>query len=464
MNRIFFKLVGGSVLLVVAAMALWSVSSETAASANPPLQDNSAIPIGKAIYETKCATCHGMEGDGQGAPAAFLNPKPRDFTEGKYKFRTTESGSIPTDDDIVRSIKVGLHSTSMPDWEPFLSPESIRAVVEYVKGFSERFKTEKPMVVTAGTPIPSSAGSIAQGKRVYATLQCGACHGTDGKGTDAIQKEFTDDWGNEIVATNLSEPWTFRGGATPRDIYLRFRTGIDGSPMPSYKGSASDAEMWHLANYVLSLARKPIWEMNEQELLTHFDMVDQQAKADPVKRGRYLVEAGGCADCHSTFSNEGVLVKELKLAGGMTFDLPPFGRYTTRNLTSDNETGLGDWTDEEILRVFNQGITRDGRKLLPFPMPWVSLSQLSETDQRAITAYLRTLPPVTNKIPDPEKPNIFSYLWGKFRMLILKEQIPARLYLNAEQRAMGDGGTPVNPVSPHSAKRDFTQSLAGKEN
>ncbi len=392
------------------------------------LSAQSSIEIGKGIYEQKCAMCHGKEGKGDGAPAALLDPKPRDLTSGKYKFRSTESGSIPTDDDIMKSVKSGLHGTSMPDWGAFLGEDSLRAVVQYIKMLSPRFTTEKPRTVTMGAAIPSSASSIATGKKVYERLQCAACHGTDGKGTNAVQAEFQDEWGNELAATNLTEPWIFRGGSTARDIHLRFRTGLDGTPMPSYKGTASDAEMWHLANYVLSLARKPVWTMNEQELRSFYDELDRKAKVNPVQRGKYLVETMACASCHSQYRDDGTLIPGTQLSGGLTFESYPYGAYVSRNLTSDKETGLGEWTDEEIKRVLTTGIKRDGSKMLPFPMPWMAFSHLTEGDLNAIVTYLRTVPPVNHKIPDPQKLGFFAYLWGKFRVLILKEQIPGHTY------------------------------------
>ena len=61
-------------------------------------------------------------------------------------------------------------------------------------------------------------------------------------------------------------------------------------------------------------------------------------------------------------------------------------------------------------------------------MPWPAFASLKEDDLNAIVAFLRTIPPVYNKIPDPQSPNIFSYLWGKLRMLVLKKDIPVLTY------------------------------------
>ncbi len=398
-------------------------------------------PLGKSIYEMKCVQCHDKEGKGRGVAAAILNPRPRDFTAGKFKFRSTESGTIPTDDDLMSSIMKGLHGTAMPDWGSFLHGDTLRAVVAYVKSFSPRFQKEAPKVVSTGRPIASTPASIAAGKKVFEKLECTSCHGTDGRGMNAIATDFQDDWGYPINATNLTEPWTFRGGSTPKDIYLRFRTGIDGSPMPSFAGSASDHEMWDLANYVASLARKPVWAMNGQEIKTFYATVDEFAKHHPVERGRYLVNTIGCGFCHSPVREDGSVIEELRLAGGQRWNLYPFDDVVSYNLTSDKETGLGNWTDDQIKTFLTKGIRRNGTRMIPYPMPWPAFASLKEDDLNAIVAYLRTVAPVYNRIPEPKSPNILSYLWGKFQALILKKNLPLHVY------AGNAGSTSGKPVS-----------------
>jgi len=430
------------------AVSLWIGLSANLLGAPADKEAVSQQTVGKSIYETHCAQCHGADGKGEGVGSALLNPRPRNFTTGMFKFRSTESGSLPTDEDLMAAINNGLHGTSMPDWAPFIKGDSLKQVVDYVKAFSPRFQKDKPRPVHVGSPVPYSAASAAAGKKVYAKLQCADCHGTDGAGTGAVAKDFQDEWNFETYAVNLTEPWTFRGGATARDIYLRFRTGVDGTPMPSFAGAASEKEMWDLANYVVSIARKPVWNMNENEVKEFYSKLDAQEKADPVQRGKYLVRSIGCAGCHSKYTDDMRIVEGSQLSGGLTFDLYPFGKYVTRNLTSDNETGLGNWTDQEIKRAITQGISRDGRKFLPFPMPWAAFSALKEDDQSAIVTYLRTVPAVHHKIPDPDKPNVFTYLWGKFKMLVLKERIPAQAYPMKE---------------PEDQQKSVSQNLSGVE-
>jgi len=383
-----------------------------------------AQPRGKAVYDAHCVECHGRSGKGDGPSAAFLVPRPRDFTTGKYKIRSTESGTMPSDDDLIASVRRGLYGTAMPGWDRLLSDADIKDVVQYVKALSPQFETQPPRPIALGAGLPSSPASVARGALVYGRLQCGKCHGSDGRGAGAVTTAFEDDWRMPLRAADLTEPWTFHGGATSRDIYLRFRAGMTGTPMPAFADAASDAEMWDLANYVVSLARKPIWSMNADELQQFYTRQQAQAKADPVKRGAQLVETLGCVLCHSPADDEKRMLPGMKLAGGLLIRINPFGDFPTGNLTSDKATGLGSWSDDEIKRVITKGIRRDGSRLLPYPMDYGSFSSLTPDDLAAIVAYLRTVPAVSNTVPPPSRPFLPVYLWGKFKMLILGDDPP----------------------------------------
>ncbi len=426
MHAPIVPIVGG---VCVAAVLLGATHAEK------QYRDMHNAGLGKTIFEERCAPCHGESGRGDGANAFFLNPKPRDFTTGTYKIRTTESGSIPTDDDIRRSITLGLPGTGMPPWGKFIHGDSLDALVSFVKAFSSRFVAEKPKPIPVPAQWNVTPSSIAAGKAVYVKLACGDCHGSDGQGANAVSTDFEDDSGNRIRAANLTEPWRFHGGAKSSDVYLRFRTGIDGTPMPSYVGSASDKELRDLADYVVSLGRKPLWEMNAaqaEELMRKERFADS---SDPVKRGEYLVNGFGCAHCHSPIDSQGQYFAGMTFAGGQKWTLGPYGTVVSYNLTSDTATGLGGWSDDQIKAVLTKGTRRDGSRMLPFPMPWTSLSELAPSDLDAIVAYLRTITAIRNRIPGPGPEGFFTYLTEKFKMLLLREELV--VYVDG-----GNAGTP----------------------
>jgi cbb3-type cytochrome c oxidase subunit III len=390
------------------AVLVWTARSSTV----------EAQPRGKAVYDAHCVECHGDTGKGDGPSASYLVPRPRDFSTGRYKIRSTESGTMASDEDLIGSVRRGLYGTAMPGWDRILSDADITDVVGYIKSLATQgAAAPKPVAIGAG--VSSSPASIARGQQVYDKLQCGKCHGADGRGAGAVATAFEDDWRQPLRATDLTEPWTFHGGATSRDIYLRFRTGMNGTPMPSFADAASENEMWDLANYVVSLARKPVWSMDAADVQQFYARQAAQAKADPVKRGAYLVETLGCVQCHSPVDEHKRILPGMKLAGGLLIRINPFGDFPSGNLTSDKATGLGSWSDDEIKRVVTKGILRDGSRLLPYPMDYGSFSTLTPDDLNALVAYLRTLPPVSNKVPPPSRPFLPVYLWGKFQMLIL---------------------------------------------
>ena len=182
--------------------------------------------------------------------------------------------------------------------------------------------------------------------------------------------------------------------------------------------------MWDLANYVVALARKPVWSMTAQEVTDLYAAQDAAAQADPVARGRHLVETLGCALCHSPVDEHKQMLPRMRLAGGLLLRIEPFGDYPTGNLTSDNDTGLGRWTDDQIKQAITRGVLSDGSRLLPFPMDYASYSTLTSGDLAALIAYLRTVPPVVNRVPRPRPTPLPALLWGKFKMLILEQDPP----------------------------------------
>src|SRR5918995_4663273 len=123
-----------------------------------------APTAGERVYLESCAACHGERGDGKGPEAERLKTKPRDFTGGVYKFRSTPSGSLPLDEDIFRTISRGVRGTSMLA-QLHLSESERWAVAEYLKTFSPRFNAEKvSRPISSGVQPSPDAELIALGK------------------------------------------------------------------------------------------------------------------------------------------------------------------------------------------------------------------------------------------------------------------------------------------------------------
>ncbi len=219
------------------------------------------LDAGKKVYVKRCAGCHGDLGQGDGFASEQFNPKPRDFSMGLYKYRTTPNGMLPTDNDLIKAVTVGLPGTGMPSWKSILSDDEIRNVVSYIKTFSPKFERQKSAIPTieVGKQIPSSKESIEKGKALFKSLECFKCHGNEGRGDGPSALTLADDKGDSIRPRNLTLNWHFRGGGEASDIYMRVNTGLNGTPMPSFKDSLDNEKSWHLANYIRSLSpeKKP---------------------------------------------------------------------------------------------------------------------------------------------------------------------------------------------------------------
>jgi mono/diheme cytochrome c family protein len=159
----------------------------------------------------------------------------------------------------------------------------------------------------------------------------------------------------------------------------------------------------------------------EKKVLTEKEMIE---------RGKYLVTAGGCHDCHSpkVFGPQGPKIDETKILSGhpaemklaefdpailepgkyvlftqdVTAAIGPWGASFAANLTPDNETGIGTWQPEMFINALRTGKHLGaGRPILP-PMPWEMIGKLTDEDLQAMFAYLKSIPPVKNKVPDPK--------------------------------------------------------------
>ena len=216
-------------------------------------------PRGKAVYDKWCAGCHGDDGAGVGSAATYMLPQPRDFTKGVYQIRTTASGELPTDADLKRIVDLGMPGSAMPGWESKLTETERTDVIAYIKSFSKFFAGKAPTAIAIGKAPSSSAEGITAGQAAYQKLECFKCHGDAGRGDGKSAPTLTDDWDHPIRAANLAANWRFNGGGAVEDVYARLRTGLDGTPMPSFSDAVeskvvSDEDLWRVAQYVRSLS------------------------------------------------------------------------------------------------------------------------------------------------------------------------------------------------------------------
>jgi len=140
-------------------------------------------------------------------------------------------------------------------------------------------------------------------------------------------------------------------------------------------------------------------------LIAAFPVIAAHAADPQVERGKYLAEIGGCNDCHTPGYFLGHPDMTRYLGGSdVGFGISGIGVFVGRNLTPDNETGIGTWTAQQIVTAITTGKRPDGRILAPI-MPWRGLSALTQPDALALAAFLKSLPPVSNKVPGPFGPD-----------------------------------------------------------
>ena len=208
---------------------------------------------GAEIYQSHCAACHGVSGDGAGPTATFMYPRPRDYRRGTFKFTSTPYGAKPLREDLLRTIRQGARGTAMPAFVLF-PEEDLQAVVDYVLVLTHRGELELLMAAQADAeddvdtqaipglitdilaswnkapqqtvePVtrepPYTRESIELGKKAFLseTAICYKCHGEDGRGQTAQNiKGFQDAWGFQTRAADLSAGM-FHGGHQATDIY-----------------------------------------------------------------------------------------------------------------------------------------------------------------------------------------------------------------------------------------------------
>jgi len=255
--------------LILSFLALVLISLPSMALAEMPEPINKdLLEKGKKVYFKRCVWCHGVEGGGDGPSADRLFTRPRNFIQGTFKIRVTDSGELPMEADLIKTVKNGLQGSAMPAWGEFLAEDEIVAVVNFVKSLVQDrdFSDEDEEVFVQdfgsnpwGTTGPYHLGvpqaDIDAGKEIFIKNKCFECHGGEGRGDG--NPTMKDDWGFPIVAADWQQCWNFRGAR--RDYYNPFNvvrtitTGLNGTPMPNFKDQITVEDRWKIAAFVNSL-------------------------------------------------------------------------------------------------------------------------------------------------------------------------------------------------------------------
>jgi len=366
--------------------------------------------LGAELYLQNCAGCHGEEGAGDGPVADYFRPRPRDFTDGYFAFRSTEYGGMPSDEDLLRTISEGIRWSAMPPFEKILSRKEKEAVLAHMKTLSKFNDDEEwynffelrgepdPIIVP---PAPEPTPEILElGKKLYGDVEgglCYRCHGDAGNGDGPSAEELKDAWDRPIRPANLTRH-IYKRGSEAREIYLRIRTGLPGTPMPETDViDLADEEAWAVAFYVESLQQEP---------------------ENFLESGKLYYKAFGCIQCHGPDGSGGV-----KNPNYAKETIPPLDTMAENmllmykedadlvvELLEDNENLGEDRRFQEILRsaavlaqyhsigdVIRNG-NPAGRADPEGPIPAIPFMPryegiLSDQDVRAIISYLLTLQP-----------------------------------------------------------------------
>jgi len=250
------------------------------------LVDRRRLEPGRLAYEKHCVGCHGGTGDGAGAAAIHLDPRPRNFRHGVFKFTSTETGGRPLRRDLFGTITRGLQGSSMPDFR-LLSEELRWDITEYVRYMAIRGEFEELMLdlaiddeeipdpeevaeivlenwdpktlkatYPAGPENDYDQASIDRGRALYndtGAANCATCHGETGIGDGPSAAGFKDAWGYPILPRDLTTG-VFRAGSGPEDLYRSIATGVNGTPMTAFGASLTPDQIWDLVHFVQSLS------------------------------------------------------------------------------------------------------------------------------------------------------------------------------------------------------------------
>lgn len=258
-----------------------------------------ALAESAELYRVRCLTCHGALGAGDGPTGMYLNPRPRDLRDGIFKWVDVEANRRPRRADLLQVLERGVRGSAMPSFRRYSRGE-LEGLVDWIRYLAVRGETEQLTVYFTGVdgavdparvesaygtvwerwdaavdqvgavpdavPLPADVTPemVGRGAELFrgSLANCASCHGGDGEGDgEAIwevdgagtRARRLDRWGQPSQPRNLTAG-VFFGGDRPRDLYRRIKYGIGGTIMPAADDSLTDADIWSLVYFVLSLS------------------------------------------------------------------------------------------------------------------------------------------------------------------------------------------------------------------
>ena len=274
---------------------------------------------------------------------------------------------------------------------------------------------------------PTSPEAVARGKYIVEhNAGCLTCHskiddsrpgdfvvaGTEGGGRDF--GVFKSIFAGHLRAPNITPDKEHGIGTwTDGEVLRALREGVDkngrplfpGMPYLHYAKTFSDDDALAVVAYLRTLTPLPS-DPGPMEVDFPTSMFFRVAPrpllqppgpepVDPTARGKWLIEVGRCLECHTPHDGRR-LIPGMEFAGGNKLPTQRGDLYTP-NITSDQATGIGSFTDDDLMRIFNEGKGKDGRTL--YVMPWSIMKGMTDEDKHALIAGLRAIPPRSHLIP-----------------------------------------------------------------
>jgi mono/diheme cytochrome c family protein len=228
--------------------------------------DPETLELGRSLYNVRCMTCHGVNGDGKQVTPEYLSVPPRDFTGqshaiGRLTFKFTSlnwTDPLALDEDLKKTIREGLPGTPMPGFQD-MSDEELDAVLDYIKSFGYGWwkyqRPQKPAIEVPETPPDlASESRIDAGRQLFKLQGCLACHGDIEQGSNPpaeLPTEWLDDEGNPIFITPRNFAVEPMRRPNVRDAFKTIRLGIGGTPM--VPNAITDEQTWDLIAYIVHL-------------------------------------------------------------------------------------------------------------------------------------------------------------------------------------------------------------------